>query len=400
MWSACPAGHRVGAVVRRREKIRRRSMSPMAVPLDGSIFLMSDTTMDTTLLPRARPARVYLAEPSGYCAGVYMAIKALVWMTKIFNPPVYCYHEIVHNRFVVEAFERAGVVFVDSIDEVPLGVPVMLSAHGSAPEVLNNAGERAGVVIDSVCPLVTKVHHEVKRRAAKGFDIIFVGHEGHDETMGTMARAPSYMTLVEPETGLRGFEPTDPDKVALFAQTTLGMHEWGAIRQDASERFPNLVTSRKSDLCYATTNRQEAVIAMAGECDLILVVGSENSSNTNALVRTAEVHGTTAYRIDSARAIRDEWLDTDSVVGVTAGASAPDHLVHEVLDRLDPIEDWKLFRVTEEDEYFPLPRELRAFLSTLISAVQVGFTARPDSLGPLEYDRRITATDALSALDP
>ena len=354
---------------------------------------------ETALSPRLRPTQVYLAEPSGYCAGVYMAIKALVWMTKIFNPPVYCYHEIVHNRFVVEAFERAGVVFVDSIDEVPPGVPVMLSAHGSAPQVLSDAEERAGIVIDSVCPLVTKIHHEVKRRAQKGFDIIFVGHEGHDEAMGTMARAPSYMTLVEPETGLGQFQPDDPRKVALFAQTTLGMHEWETVRSEASERFPNLVTSRKSDLCYATTNRQEAVLAMAGECDLILVVGSENSSNTNALVRTARVHGTPAYRIDSAESINHEWLETARVIGVSAGASAPDHLVHEVLDRLDPIKGWHLFRVTEEDEYFPLPRELRAFLTALISAIQVGFTAKPAGLGALEYDRRITATDALAALE-
>ena len=353
----------------------------------------------TVLSPRLRPAKVYLAEPSGYCAGVYMAIKALVWMTKIFNPPVYCYHEIVHNRFVVEAFERAGVVFVDSIDEVPQGVPLMLSAHGSAPQVLADAGEQAGIVIDSVCPLVTKIHHEVKRRAAKGFDILFVGHEGHDEAMGTMARAPSDMILVEPEIGLGGFEPRDPGKVALFAQTTLGMHEWEAVSREAAERFPNLVTSRKSDLCYATTNRQEAVLAMAAECDLILVVGSENSSNTNALVRTARVQGTPAHRIDSAASIRDDWLEAAGVVGVTAGASAPDHLVREVLDWLDPAEGWHLFRVTGEDEYFPLPRELRAFLTALISAIQVGFTAKPDGLGPLEYDRRMTATDALAALE-
>ena len=351
------------------------------------------------VLPRLRPKKVYLAEPSGYCAGVYMAIKALVWMTKIFNPPVYCYHEIVHNRFVVEAFERAGVVFVNSIDDVPEGAPVMLSAHGSAPEVITDAEDRAGIVIDSVCPLVTKIHHEVKRRAAKGFDIIFVGHEGHDEALGTLARAPSNMTLVEPETGLGGFAPRDPGKVALFAQTTLGMHEWEAVRAEASERYPNLVTSRKSDLCYATTNRQEAVLEMSSECDLILVVGSDNSSNTNALVRTAHVHGTPAYRVDSAEAIRAEWLEAAEVVGVTAGASAPDHLVSEVLEWLDPVDGWHLFRVTEEDEYFPLPRGLRSFMAAIINAVQVGFTAKPDGLGPLDYDRRVTATDALTALE-
>lgn len=354
---------------------------------------------ENALLTTHRPRRVYLAEPNGYCAGVYMAVKALVWMVQIFDAPVYCYHEIVHNRFVVECFERAGVVFVDSIDEVPEGAPVMLSAHGSAPEVLEDGEQRAGIVIDAVCPLVAKVHHEVKRRAAKGFDIIFVGHEGHDEAVGTMARAPSNITLVEPETGLAGFKPRDPGKVALFAQTTLGMHEWEAIRAEASGRYENLETSRKSDLCYATTNRQDAVLEMSAECDLILVVGSDNSSNTNALVRTARMRGAAAYRIDSADAIRSEWLEAADVVGLTAGASAPDHLVRAVLDRLDPAEGWSLFRVTEEDEYFPLPRGLRSLLSALVSTVRIGFAAPSNGTGPLDYDRRVTATDALAMLE-
>ena len=350
-------------------------------------------------LPSRRPTKVLLAEPSGFCAGVDMAIKALVWMAKIFDPPVYCYHEIVHNRFVVESFERAGVVFVDSIEEVPRGAPVMLSAHGSAPEVVKGADERAGVVIDAVCPLVTKIHHEVRRAAAKDFDIVFVGHGGHDEAVGTVARAPSSITLVEPETGLLTFTPKNPQRVALFAQTTLGVHEWEAVQTEAAKRYPNLVTARKSDLCYATTNRQEAVREMSGDCDLILVVGSDNSSNTNALVRTAKVLGTPAYRVDAADTIRSEWFDEGDVVGVTAGASAPDHLVREVLDWLDPIEGWHLFRVTEEDEYFPLPRGLRSFLTALIAAMRLGFTARPDGLGPLDHDRRVTATDALVALE-
>ena len=345
-----------------------------------------------------RPTKVLLAEPSGFCAGVEMAIKALAWMTRIFDPPVYCYHEIVHNRFVVEVFERAGVVFVDSVEEVPEGAPVMLSAHGSAPEVVNGAHERAGVVIDAVCPLVTKIHHEVKRAAAKDFDIVFVGHAGHDEAVGTMARAPGAMTLVEPETGLAAFEPRNPGRVALFAQTTLGVHEWEAVRLEAVERYPDLVTARKSDLCYATTNRQEAVREMTTDCDLILVVGSDNSSNTNALVRTARVLGTPAYRVDSAEAIRREWLDGVDMVGVTAGASAPDHLVKEVLEWLDPVEGWHLFRVTEEDEYFPLPRGLRPFLAALGSALKLGFTARRNGLVPQDHDRKVTATDALATL--
>ncbi len=353
---------------------------------------------ETALLTTHRPRRVYLAEPNGYCAGVYMAVKALVWMVQIFDNPVYCYHEIVHNRFVVESFERAGVVFVDSVNEVPEGAPVMLSAHGSAPQVVEDGEKRAGIVIDAVCPLVAKVHHEVKRRAAKGFDIIFVGHVGHDEALGTVARAPSNITLVEPETGLAGFRPSDPRKVALFAQTTLGMHEWEAIRAEASGRYQNLETSRKSDLCYATTNRQEAVLRMSSECDLILVVGSDNSSNTNALVRTARMQ-TAAHRIDSADSIRPEWLETADVVGITAGASAPDHLVQEVLDHLDPVEGWSLYRVTEEDEYFPLPPGLRSLLNALVSTVRIGFAAPSNGQGPLDYDRQVTATDALAMLE-
>ena len=349
--------------------------------------------------PSRRPTKVLLAEPRGFCAGVDMAVKALTWMVKIFDPPVYCYHEIVHNRFVVESFERAGVVFVDSIQQVPRGAPVMLSAHGSAPEVVEGAGERAGVVIDAVCPLVTKIHHQIKRAAAKDFDVLFVGHVGHDEAVGTVARAPSSITLVEPETGLLGFTPRDSRRVALFAQTTLGVHEWDAVRQEAAQRYPNLVTARKSDLCFATTNRQEAVRAMTVDCDLILVVGSDNSSNTNALVRTANVLGTPAYRVDAADAISSDWLDGVDVVGVTAGASAPDHLVMEVVKRLDPIEGWHLFHVTDEDEYFPLPRGLRSFLVALGTALQLGFTARAGGSGPLDQDRRTTAIDALVALE-
>lgn len=348
--------------------------------------------------PFRRVTKILLAEPSGFCAGVEMAIKALAWMVRIFDRPVYCYHEIVHNRLVVETFEQAGVVFVDSIDEVPPGAPVMLSAHGSSPEVVESANRTGSVSVDAVCPLVTKIHHQVKRAAARDFDIIFVGHEGHDEAVGTMARAPSAITLVEPETGLRNFEPTNPERVALFAQTTLGLHEWEAVQTEASQRFPDLVTARTSDLCFATTNRQQAVREMSEHCDLILVVGSDNSSNTNALVRTAAAAGTPAHRIDTVNAIQPEWLDGVEVIGVTAGASVPEHLVEELLDRLDPIEGRHLFRVTEEDEYFPLPRGLRAFVNTLGAALELGFTARANGSGPLHDDRRTLAADAMAAM--
>jgi 4-hydroxy-3-methylbut-2-enyl diphosphate reductase len=343
--------------------------------------------------------RVLLAEPRGFCAGVEMAIKALTWMTRIFDPPVYCFHEIVHNEWVVRAFEKVGVIFVDDINEVPEGAPVMLSAHGSAPEVVAGAEKRAAVVIDAVCPLVTKVHHEVKKMSRKGFEIIYIGHRGHDEAVGTVAEAPEAITLVEPETGLGDYAPADPSKVALLAQTTLGVHEWRQVMEDASDRFPQLATARKSDLCYATTNRQEAVGQLSAECDLILVVGSHNSSNTQALVRVARENGTEAYRIDSANDISDSWLEGKSTVGLTAGASAPDHLVQEVIERIAPSQGFELWKVTEEGEYFPLPPQLRSFVITLQNLVEAGVTAKGHSGdGYLENDRTWTASEALKLI--
>lgn len=344
--------------------------------------------------------RVLLAEPRGFCAGVEMAIKALTWMTRIFDGPVYCYHEIVHNDWVVRAFERVGVVFVDDISEVPPGAPVMLSAHGSAPDVVSAATDRAAVVIDAVCPLVTKVHHEVKLMSKKGYDIVYIGHEGHDEAVGTIAEAPDAITLVEPETGLGEFSAADPDRVALVAQTTLGLHEWRKVMDDASARFPELKTARKSDLCYATTNRQEAVKQLSDECDMILVVGSHNSSNTRALVRVSEENGVSAHRIDSAADIEESWLEGAATVGVTAGASAPDHLVQQVIDRLQPTRGFELWSATEEQEYFPLPPQLRSFVTTLQQLVEASVTASgPVGEGWLERDRDWTATEALKLIN-
>ena len=343
--------------------------------------------------------RVVLAEPRGYCAGVEMAIKALIWMVRVFDPPVYCYHQIVHNKWVVEAFEQAGVVFVDDVEEVPQGRPVMLSAHGSDPQVAVGAGERAAIVIDSVCPLVTKVHHEVKRMSNKGYDILYVGHENHDEAVGTVAVAPQSITLVSPEQGLENFRPKNPQRVALLAQTTLGMHEWGEVHDQAASRFPDLWTARRSDLCYATTNRQSVVISMAEYCDVILVVGSENSSNTQALVRTAADAGVLAYRINRAEDIRGAWLDGADTVGLTAGASAPEHLVQGVITALAPRQGVKFAHVTEEDEYFPLPRQLRAFIATLGQLVEAAMTVPGSDWGHWQQnDRSWSATDELTTL--
>ncbi|MCB2223052.1 MAG: 4-hydroxy-3-methylbut-2-enyl diphosphate reductase [Actinobacteria bacterium] len=340
--------------------------------------------------------KVLLAEPRGFCAGVEMAIKALTWMVRIFEPPVYCYHEIVHNASVVGSFERAGVVFVDDIDEVPPGAPVMLSAHGSAPEVVAAAGARSAVMVDAVCPLVTKVHHEVKRMAAKGFDIIYVGHEGHDEALGTVAQAPSSVTLVDPADGLGEYR-AGSEGVALVAQTTLGLYEWQGVLEQAAGRFPGLWTARKSDLCYATTNRQAAVEVLASRSDVVLVVGSENSSNTQALVRVARSAGCEAHRVDGPASIDPAWLADASVVGITAGASAPDQSVRAVIEAVGPTGGVERVAVTREGEYFPPPPQLRALIGTLQALVEGAVTARrPGMPGPLDDDR---AWDAAGALD-
>lgn len=343
--------------------------------------------------------KVLLAEPRGFCAGVEMAIKALTWMVQVYEPPVYCYHEIVHNGAVVGAFEDAGVVFVNDIAEVPEGKPVMLSAHGSAPEVVTAATERAAVMVDAVCPLVTKVHHEVRRMASKGYDIIYVGHEGHDEAMGAMAEAPASAQLVDPRVGLDTFSADANAKVALLAQTTLGLYEWEGVLTDAADRFPDLWTARKSDLCYATTNRQTAIQEVAAHSDVLLVVGSENSSNTQALVRVGRNAGVPTYRVESESDIDEAWLDGVATVGVTAGASAPDQRVQRVIERIDPSDGVEHVRVTTEDEYFPLPPTLRRFMTALQPLVEGGFACKtPGGRGLIENDRDFTATEALSIL--
>ncbi|MEZ5176108.1 MAG: 4-hydroxy-3-methylbut-2-enyl diphosphate reductase [Acidimicrobiia bacterium] len=343
--------------------------------------------------------RIVLAEPRGFCAGVEMAIKALTWMVQVFDSPVYCYHEIVHNGAVVAAFEQAGVVFVDDIAEVPVGRPVMLSAHGSAPEVVAAAHDRAAVMVDAVCPLVTKVHHEVRRMADKGYHIIYVGHDGHDEAVGTVAEAPEVVHLVDPVVGLDPSGVRDGAPVALLAQTTLGMYEWDGVLAAARERFPDLWTARKSDLCYATTNRQLAVEYLAGRADLILVIGSENSSNTQALVRVGRNAGVPTHRIDGPEGIGPDWLRDVSTVGVTAGASAPDQRVRAVIDLLAPSEGIEIVPVTDEDEYFPLPPQLRSLMTALQALVEGGFACRtPGRYGPGELDRELTATEALAIL--
>src|SRR2546423_6205985 len=291
--------------------------------------------------------RVLLAAPRGFCAGVEMAIKALAWMVRAFEPPVYCYHEIVHNQLVVDRFEQLGVVFVDDVTEVPEGAPLMLSAHGSAPEVVAAARARGGAVVNAVCPLVTKVHHEVKVRAGKGYSIVYVGHEGHDEAVGTMAVAPEAIHLVESEADVAEL-PAPDGPVALLAQTTLSHQDWAGVLDTARQRFPELWMPGRSDLCFATTNRQSALMEIAGRSDALVIIGSANSSNTLALEKVARAAGcTTVYRVNSAEELPN---DMHGVVGVTAGASAPEELVDAVIARLAPLHGVEVVTITDEDE--------------------------------------------------
>jgi 4-hydroxy-3-methylbut-2-en-1-yl diphosphate reductase len=339
--------------------------------------------------------RVLLAAPRGFCAGVEMAIKALTWMVRMFDAPVYCYHEIVHNRLVVDRFKELGVIFVETIEEVPAGAPLMLSAHGSAPEVVAAAQANGGYVVNAVCPLVTKVHHEAKVRAGKGFEIIYIGHDGHDEAVGTMAVAPSKMHLVETAAQVNDLQLGD-QPVALLAQTTLSHHDWADVLAAAQARFPDMWVPGHSDLCYATTNRQNALTAMAPRADSIVVIGSANSSNTVALAKVAVAAGcANVYRINSA----DELpKDLRGIVGVTAGASAPEELINAVIDRLKPANGVEIVRVTDEDEYFPPPRELRDVVPSAAAAFAYLLGAPQPARNPMDADRSTAASDVLAAL--
>ncbi len=337
--------------------------------------------------------RVLLAEPRGFCAGVEMAIKALAWMVRAFPAPVYCYHEIVHNKAVVARFERQGVVFVDDIAEVPPGNPIMLSAHGSAPEVVDAAAERGSFMVDSVCPLVTKVHHEVRVRSGKGYRIVYVGHAGHEEAVGTMAVAPDSISRVESTEEVDAL-PEFAEPVALLAQTTLSHRDWEGVAVRVRERFPDVWTPGRSDLCFATTNRQASLLAMVDRCDAVVVIGSANSSNTKALEKLAVEAGCRrVHRINSA----DDVPDLSGVVGVTAGASAPEELVEAVIGRLAPQHGVEVVSITDEDEYFPPPRAIRDLQASieLASTAMLGgsLLTRPDV-----DDRNLPASEVLAAL--
>ncbi len=336
--------------------------------------------------------RVLLAQPRGFCAGVEMAIKALAWMVRVFEPPVYCYHEIVHNRLVVDEFRRQGVVFVDDVDDVPAGAPLMLSAHGSAPDVERRAASSGRIVVDACCPLVTKVHHELKVRARKGYTVLYVGHAGHEEAVGTMAVAPEAVRLLEKPDDVDALDIAPGTPVALLAQTTLAHDEWAGIVARARERYRELWMPGRSDLCYATTNRQGAVKAVAPRCDVMLVIGSANSSNTVALAKVATAAGCPrVLRVNAPGELPD---DLAGVVGVTAGASAPEWLIAEVVTQLAPRHGVEVVHTIDEDEYFPPPPELRDLLRAIGAAAAIGLGAPLDLSGSLA-DRQVPAAGML-----
>ena len=305
---------------------------------------------------------IILANPRGFCAGVNMAIESLETTLKLFGTPLYVYHEIVHNRPVVERFRKEGVVFVDSIDEIPAGSTVLYSAHGVAPQIRAAAAERNLRAIDATCPLVTKVHTEALRFAKDGYTIVLIGHEGHDEVLGTMGEAPHHMVLVQNVADVERLQLAADAKVAFLTQTTLSVDETQEIILALRQKYPQIVGPNKADICYATQNRQEAVKDLSEEANIVLVLGSQNSSNSNRLAEIARLQGKQAYLIDTVEEMRDDWFQATDTVLVTAGASAPEEHVQECLDYLKQRFGATLESrvVREEHVSFPLPRELRS----------------------------------------
>ena len=308
-----------------------------------------------------RPAKVILAKPRGFCAGVERAIDVVEIALQLFHGPIYVRKEIVHNKHVVEELKAKGAIFVEELDEVPDGARVIFSAHGVSPEVRQRADARQLKVIDATCPLVTKVHHEAVRYANEGRTIILVGHEGHDEVIGTMGEAPDHIKLVGSAEEARQLHIPDPEKVAVTTQTTLSVDDTKAVIDVLKERFPAMRVPAGEDICYATQNRQTAVKQMAKQADLLLVIGSGNSSNSNRLKEVSEALGTTAYLIDDVNEINPAWL-TEKVncVGITAGASAPEYLVQDVLKFFQDmgVTDVEEIEAVTEEVSFALPSEL------------------------------------------
>jgi len=306
--------------------------------------------------------KLLLAAPRGYCAGVDRAVQTVERALELYGAPVYVRKEIVHNKHVVEQLRTRGAIFVDEIDDsVPAGATTVFSAHGVSPAVHAQAAERGLSTIDATCPLVTKVHVEAKRFAAEGYTIVLIGHGGHEEVEGTMGEAPERMVLVETEADVDELEVPDPSRVAYISQTTLSVDETRAIINRLREKFPAIAGPRTDDICYATTNRQAAVKQMAAECDLLLVIGSQNSSNSQRLVDVARECGTQSHLIDNAAQVDDAWLAGKRVVGISSGASAPEELVARLVAFFAErgVDDVSEFEVVREDVRFMLPKRIR-----------------------------------------
>jgi 4-hydroxy-3-methylbut-2-enyl diphosphate reductase len=316
----------------------------------------------------ATPVKLLLAAPRGYCAGVDRAVQTVERALELHGPPVDVRKEIVHNKHVVDQLRERGAIFVEEETEVPEGSTVVFSAHGVAPSVHENAAARSLKTIDATCPLVTKVHVEAKKFAADGYTIVLIGHAGHEEVEGTMGEAPDHIVLVESEADVDALEIDDPNRVAYISQTTLSVDETQSIIARLREKFPGIVGPRTDDICYATTNRQAAVKAMADKCDLVLVIGSQNSSNSQRLVEVARDYGAEAHLIDNETQVREDWLEGKGVIGISSGASAPEELVQRLIEffRARGVDDVSEFSVIDEDVRFMLPKPIRQAAATTV----------------------------------
>ncbi|WLD14421.1 4-hydroxy-3-methylbut-2-enyl diphosphate reductase [Planctellipticum variicoloris] len=305
--------------------------------------------------------RILLANPRGFCAGVNMAIECLDETIRMFGSNVYVYHEIVHNKYVVDRFTQQGVTFVDRISETPEGSILLYSAHGVSPQVREEARSRGLHTIDATCPLVTKVHLEAIKYAKSGYHIVLIGHDGHDEVIGTMGEAPASITLVESPEDVEQLSFPDDAKLAYLTQTTLSVEEAGLVIGALKRKYPHIESPPKEDICYATTNRQHAVTQLAAEADLVIVLGSQNSSNSRRLMEIGASSSKPSHLIDGAAELQDEWFEGIETVLITAGASAPEIVVQDVIDVLTKRYGGVVDEVVTREEHvsFPLPKELR-----------------------------------------
>jgi 4-hydroxy-3-methylbut-2-enyl diphosphate reductase len=305
--------------------------------------------------------KVILANPRGFCAGVNMAIECLEEVIRIFGSEIYVYHEIVHNKYVVNRFTNLGVTFVDAVSEVPENSILVFSAHGVSPQIRQEARERNIRTIDATCPLVTKVHTEAIKYAQAGYNIILIGHEGHDEVIGTMGEAPESITLIETPEDVAELGFTGEDRLAYLTQTTLSVDEAGQVIESLKQKYPQIESPPKEDICYATTNRQEAVSQLVPQADLVLVLGSQNSSNSKRLMEIGKAAGKPSFLVDGVQELNPEWLESCESILITAGASAPEVVVDELVQYL--VEHYQAevetATIRSESVRFPLPRELR-----------------------------------------